>query len=122
LGRSALVGLVVTWNAGPELGPRWYPLSIVVTAGGVLKLVENSVSGTTRSLSHGHAQGDEPRRSHRTDPPTKAPRCDRCRHQAAAERIIASLRAAEFGEVQTEFMDVAPVVAACVLGRIQLPA
>src|SRR5512138_1554112 len=27
---AALVGLVATWNAG--LGPRWYPLALVVTA------------------------------------------------------------------------------------------
>jgi hypothetical protein len=29
---AALAGLVATWNAGPALGPRWYPLSLVVTA------------------------------------------------------------------------------------------
>jgi peptidoglycan/LPS O-acetylase OafA/YrhL len=28
----SVVGLVATWNAGPELGPRWYPLALVVTA------------------------------------------------------------------------------------------
>lgn len=28
----SVVGLVVTWNAGPELGPRWYPILLVVTA------------------------------------------------------------------------------------------
>ena len=28
----SLAGLVVTWNAGPELGPRWYPIALVVTA------------------------------------------------------------------------------------------
>jgi peptidoglycan/LPS O-acetylase OafA/YrhL len=27
-----IVGLVATWNAGPELGPRWYPIALVVTA------------------------------------------------------------------------------------------
>jgi hypothetical protein len=29
---AATVGLVVTWNAGPALGPRWYPIMLVVTA------------------------------------------------------------------------------------------
>ena len=28
----SVVGLVATWNAGPELGPRWYPILLVVTA------------------------------------------------------------------------------------------
>ena len=26
------VGVVVTWNRGPELGPHWYPLALVATA------------------------------------------------------------------------------------------
>ena len=26
------VGAASTWNAGPEFGPRWYPLGLVVTA------------------------------------------------------------------------------------------
>ena len=42
--------------------------------------------------------------------------------RAAAERMMASLRTAGFGEVRTEIVDVAPVVAACVLGRVQPPA
>jgi hypothetical protein len=25
-------GAVATWNAGPEFGPRWYPLALVATA------------------------------------------------------------------------------------------
>ena len=29
---AATVGLVVTWNAGPALGPKWYPILLVVTA------------------------------------------------------------------------------------------
>lgn len=29
---AATLGLVATWNAGPEFGPAWYPLSLVVTA------------------------------------------------------------------------------------------
>jgi hypothetical protein len=28
----ATVGAVVTWNKGPEFGPHWYPLALVVTA------------------------------------------------------------------------------------------
>ena len=39
--------------------------------------------------------------------------------EAAAERISTSLRGAGFGEVRTEILDVTPVVAACVLGRVQ---
>ena len=39
---AAIAGTVVTWNGGPEFGPKWYPLLLVVTAlpcvwaGGVL--------------------------------------------------------------------------------------
>jgi len=29
---AATAGVVATWNAGPEFGPRWYPLLLVVTA------------------------------------------------------------------------------------------
>lgn len=25
-------GFLATWNAGPEFGPRWYPIALVVTA------------------------------------------------------------------------------------------
>jgi ubiquinone/menaquinone biosynthesis C-methylase UbiE len=42
--------------------------------------------------------------------------------EAAAERISASLGAAGFDDVRTEILDVTPVVAACVLGRVQPPA
>jgi hypothetical protein len=28
----ATVGAVLTWNKGPEFGPHWYPLALVVTA------------------------------------------------------------------------------------------
>jgi peptidoglycan/LPS O-acetylase OafA/YrhL len=31
-GLTAAAGAVATWNAGPEFGPRWYPLLLVVTA------------------------------------------------------------------------------------------
>lgn len=29
---AAMGGLVATWNAGPEYGPHWYPIALVVTA------------------------------------------------------------------------------------------
>jgi hypothetical protein len=29
---AATIGLVATWNSGPELGPKWYPILLVVTA------------------------------------------------------------------------------------------
>jgi hypothetical protein len=28
----ASVGAAATWNKGPEFGPHWYPLALVVTA------------------------------------------------------------------------------------------
>jgi hypothetical protein len=28
----AIAGAAVTWNSGPEFGPRWYPIALVVTA------------------------------------------------------------------------------------------
>jgi sulfite exporter TauE/SafE len=28
----SLVGLVSTWNAGPEFGPKWYPLALVASS------------------------------------------------------------------------------------------
>jgi hypothetical protein len=40
----AISGAVATWNAGPQFGPRWYPILLVVTAlpcvwaGGVLQM------------------------------------------------------------------------------------
>jgi hypothetical protein len=27
---AALAGTMATWNAGPEFGPKWYPLALVV--------------------------------------------------------------------------------------------
>jgi SAM-dependent methyltransferase len=41
--------------------------------------------------------------------------------RAAAERMSASLRAAGFDEVRTEILEMAPVAAACVLGRKPKP-
>lgn len=41
-------GLLATWNAGPEFGPRWYPIALVVTAlpcawlGGKLRMAQLS--------------------------------------------------------------------------------
>jgi hypothetical protein len=29
---ASIAGAAATWNAGPEFGPRWYPLALVVTA------------------------------------------------------------------------------------------
>lgn len=29
---ASTAGAAATWNAGPELGPKWYPISLVVTA------------------------------------------------------------------------------------------
>src|SRR5882762_409259 len=29
---ASLAGVIATWNAGPAFGPKWYPLSLVVTA------------------------------------------------------------------------------------------
>jgi peptidoglycan/LPS O-acetylase OafA/YrhL len=29
---AAIAGTVATWNEGPEFGPKWYPLALVVTA------------------------------------------------------------------------------------------
>lgn len=28
----SIIGLVVTWNAGPAFEPKWYPITLVVTA------------------------------------------------------------------------------------------
>jgi multisubunit Na+/H+ antiporter MnhB subunit len=28
----AILGAVVTWNKGPEFGPHWYPVALIVTA------------------------------------------------------------------------------------------
>jgi len=28
----SMAGLVSTWNAGPEFGPKWYPLALVASA------------------------------------------------------------------------------------------
>lgn len=45
---GAVAGVVATWNAGPELGPRWYPILLVVTAfpcvwsGGLLRIRSRS--------------------------------------------------------------------------------
>jgi hypothetical protein len=29
---AAVAGTLATWNKGPEFGPKWYPLALVVTA------------------------------------------------------------------------------------------
>jgi hypothetical protein len=28
----SMIGAAATWNAGPAFGPKWYPLSLVITA------------------------------------------------------------------------------------------
>jgi len=28
----SLIGTIATWNRGPEFGPKWYPLALIVTA------------------------------------------------------------------------------------------
>lgn len=29
---AAVIGAFATWNAGPQFGPHWYPLALIVTA------------------------------------------------------------------------------------------
>jgi hypothetical protein len=29
---AAIAGTIVTWDKGPEFGPKWYPLALVATA------------------------------------------------------------------------------------------
>lgn len=29
---AATAGTIATWNAGPEFGPHWYPIALIVTA------------------------------------------------------------------------------------------
>ena len=47
---AAVAGLIATWNAGPEFGPRWYPALLVITAlpcvwlGGVLRTRDRGVA------------------------------------------------------------------------------
>jgi hypothetical protein len=42
----SIAGVVVSWNAGPEFGPRWYPIALAVLAlpgawlGGKLRLAQ----------------------------------------------------------------------------------
>lgn len=42
----SIVGVVVTWDRGPDFGPKWYPLSLVVLAmpgawvGGILAVMQ----------------------------------------------------------------------------------
>jgi hypothetical protein len=28
----ATIGAIVTWNAGPQYGPHWYPIALIVLA------------------------------------------------------------------------------------------
>jgi peptidoglycan/LPS O-acetylase OafA/YrhL len=50
---AAVAGTLATWNKGPEFGPKWYPLALVVTAlpcvwaGGKLAQLRNRSSSPT---------------------------------------------------------------------------
>ena len=28
----SIVGAAATWNRGPEFGPKWYPIALIITA------------------------------------------------------------------------------------------
>lgn len=51
----SLAGAIVTWNRGPEFGPHWYPLALVVLAlptawlGGFLRV--RQLTGSSVSAS-----------------------------------------------------------------------
>jgi hypothetical protein len=51
----SIFGLVVTWKASPELGPKWYPLALVATAlpcawlGGKFRETQLSSRGISQS-------------------------------------------------------------------------
>jgi len=46
-------GAAATWNKGPEFGPRWYPIALIVLAlplawlGGKIRLAQLSAKSTT---------------------------------------------------------------------------
>ena len=46
-------GAAATWNKGPELGPRWYPIALIILAlplawlGGKIRLAQVSAKSTT---------------------------------------------------------------------------
>lgn len=50
---AATAGAVSTWNAGPEFGPHWYPILLVVTAlpcvwaGGMLRMRRQDGQGSS---------------------------------------------------------------------------
>ena len=52
---AATAGAVATWNAGPEFGPRWYPVILVVTAlpcvwaGGILRMRRQAASDVAKT-------------------------------------------------------------------------
>jgi hypothetical protein len=54
----ASIGAIATWNSGPELGPKWYPLALVVTAlpcvwaGGKLEGLRAGRTGTSAAAGH----------------------------------------------------------------------
>ena len=46
---ASLVGAVLTWNAGPQYGPHWYPVSLIVLA-----LPAAWIGGRLYTSSHRH--------------------------------------------------------------------
>ncbi|HKP96685.1 MAG TPA: hypothetical protein VJ385_13080 [Fibrobacteria bacterium] len=50
----SIAGAAATWNKGPEFGPKWYPILLVLTvapsawAGGKLYLMQAAARGDTR--------------------------------------------------------------------------
>jgi len=51
----ATIGLVATWNKGPEFGPKWYPIALVLLAvpqcwlGGKLRVLQSPAPVATES-------------------------------------------------------------------------
>jgi surface polysaccharide O-acyltransferase-like enzyme len=51
----ATIGLVATWNKGPEFGPKWYPVALVLLSvpqcwlGGKLRVLQLAAPVTTES-------------------------------------------------------------------------
>ena len=53
----ALIGLLATWNKGPEFGPKWYPIALVLLAipqcwlGGKLRVMQLHSPAAAKSLT-----------------------------------------------------------------------
>ena len=52
----AFAGAAATWNRGPEFGPHWYPIALIV-----LGPPTAWVGGRLRELQQGSAASEEPR-------------------------------------------------------------